>query len=160
MAREIERKYLIREDKNWRDIPGTVYRQGYLSTVKERTVRVRTIGQKGYLTIKGITVGATRLEFEYEIPVAEANEMLDTLCERPLIEKTRRIIEHAGFIWELDEFFGVNAGLVIAEVELESEDTIFEKPPWIAMEVTDDPRYFNANLVANPYSIWPEYKQH
>lgn len=160
MAREIERKYLIREDKNWRDIPGTVYRQGYLSTVKERTVRVRTIGQKGYLTIKGITVGATRLEFEYEIPVAEANEMLDTLCERPLIEKTRRIIEHAGFIWELDEFFGVNAGLVIAEVELESEDTIFEKPPWIAMEVTDDPRYFNANLVANPYSIWPENKQH
>ncbi|NCF70032.1 MAG: CYTH domain-containing protein, partial [Chloroflexi bacterium] len=139
---------------------GTVYRQGYLSTVKERTVRVRTIGQKGYLTIKGITVGATRLEFEYEIPVAEANEMLDTLCERPLIEKTRRIIEHAGFIWELDEFFGVNAGLVIAEVELESEDTIFEKPPWIAMEVTDDPRYFNANLVANPYSIWPENKQH
>jgi CYTH domain-containing protein len=160
MAREIERKYLIREDKNWRDIPGTVFRQGYLSTVKERTVRVRTIGQKGYLTIKGITVGATRLEFEYEIPVAEANEMLDTLCERPLIEKTRRIIEHAGFIWELDEFFGVNAGLVIAEVELESEDTIFEKPPWIAMEVTDDPRYFNANLVANPYSIWPENKQH
>ncbi len=160
MAREIERKYLIREDKNWRDIPGTVFRQGYLSTVKERTVRVRTIGQKGYLTIKGITVGATRLEFEYEIPVAEANEMLDTLCERPLIEKTRRIIEHAGFIWELDEFFGVNAGLVIAEVELESEDTIFEKPPWIAMEVTDDPRYFNANLVANPYNIWPENKQH
>jgi CYTH domain-containing protein len=160
MAREIERKYLIREDKNWRDIAGTVFRQGYLSTVKERTVRVRTIGQKGYLTIKGITVGATRLEFEYEIPVAEANEMLDTLCERPLIEKTRRIIEHAGFIWELDEFFGVNAGLVIAEVELESEDTIFEKPPWIAMEVTDDPRYFNANLVANPYSIWPENKQH
>ncbi|UCC50086.1 MAG: CYTH domain-containing protein [Anaerolineaceae bacterium] len=160
MAREIERKYLIREDKNWRDIPGAVYRQGYLSTVKERTVRVRTIGQKGYLTIKGITVGATRLEFEYEIPVAEANEMLDALCERPLIEKTRRKIEHDGLIWELDEFFGVNAGLVIAEVELESEDTIFEKPPWIAKEVTDDPRYFNANLVANPFSLWPENKQH
>lgn len=156
MAKEIERKYLIHEDRSWRDVAGTVYRQGYLSTVKERTVRVRTIGQKGYLTIKGVTVGATRLEFEYEIPVAEADEMLDGLCERPLIEKTRRKIEHDGLIWEIDEFFGENAGLILAEVELESEDETFSKPSWIAQEVTDDPRYFNANLVANPYSQWPE----
>ncbi len=120
MAKEIERKYLIHEDRSWRDVAGIVYRQGYLSTVKERTVRVRTIGQKGYLTIKGVTVGATRLEFEYEIPVAEADEMLDGLCERPLIEKTRRKIEHDGLIWEIDEFFGENAGLILAEVELES----------------------------------------
>ena len=156
MAKEIERKYLIHEDRSWRDVAGTVYRQGYLSTVKERTVRVRTIGQKGYLTIKGVTVGATRLEFEYEIPVAEADEMLDGLCERPLIEKTRRKIEHDGLIWEIDEFFGENAGLILAEVELESEDETFGRPSWIAQEVTDDPRYFNANLVANPYSQWPE----
>jgi CYTH domain-containing protein len=159
MAKEIERKYRVREDNAWRDVQGTIYRQGYLSTVKERTVRVRTIGQQGYLTIKGMTVGATRLEFEYKIPVADAEEMLDTLCERPLIEKTRRKIEFGGLVWELDEFSGVNAGLVIAEVELESEDKVFNKPPWIAEEVTDDPRYFNANLVAYPYSLWPENNQ-
>jgi CYTH domain-containing protein len=159
MAKEIERKYLIHEDKAWRDVKGTVYRQGYLSTIKERTVRVRTIGQKGYLTIKGITVGATRLEFEYEIPVGEADEMLDRLCERPIIEKTRRKIAFDGLIWEIDEFFGVNAGLVIAEVELESEDKAFNKPPWTGHEVSDDPRYYNANLVAYPYSQWLENSQ-
>jgi CYTH domain-containing protein len=154
MGKEIERKFLVKEDDAWRQVVGTVYRQGYLSTVKERTVRVRTIGNKGFLTIKGVTVGATRLEYEYEIPVGEAKELLDVLCERPLIEKTRRVIEFDGVLWELDEFFGENEGLVLAEVELEEEQQIFEKPAWIAQEVTDDARYFNANLVAHPYSQW------
>jgi adenylate cyclase len=154
MGKEIERKYLIHEDEAWRRIAGTVYRQGYLSTVKERTVRVRTIGDKGFLTIKGITVGATRLEYEYEIPVDEARELLDELCERPLIEKERRVLRFGGLTWEIDEFFGDNAGLILAEVELEEEDQRFAKPPWIGQEVTDDARYFNANLVSLPYSQW------
>jgi CYTH domain-containing protein len=154
MAKEIERKFLVKEDETWRSVSGKIYRQGYLSTVKERTVRIRTIDDKAYLTIKGITVGATRREYEYEIPVHEAKEMLDELCERPLIEKTRRIIEHEGLVWEVDEFFGENAGLILAEVELEDEDQDLAKPAWIGEEVTDDPRFFNANLVNNPYSKW------
>jgi len=158
MGKEIERKYLVHEDEAWRNVKGTVYRQGYLSTVKERTVRVRTIDQKGYLTVKGLSVGATRLEYEYEIPLDDANEMLDSLCERPLIEKTRRKIDHDDLTWELDEFFGDNAGLIMVEVELDAEDRVFNKPPWIGKEVTDDPRYFNANLVNYPYSQWPESK--
>jgi CYTH domain-containing protein len=156
MGKEIERKYLVHEDAAWRNAAGTVYRQGYLSTVKERTVRVRTIGDKAYLTIKGITVGATRLEYEYEIPVDEANELLDQLCERPLIEKKRRKLEFDGLTWEVDEFFGDNAGLILAEVELEDEEQNFARPAWIAQEVTDDARYFNANLVSYPYSQWKE----
>ena len=156
MGKEIERKYLVHEDEAWRSAAGTVYRQGYLSTVKERTVRVRTIGDKAYLTIKGITVGATRLEYEYEIPLDEANELLDQLCERPLIEKKRRKLEFDGLTWEVDEFFGDNAGLILAEVELEDEEQSFARPAWIAQEVTDDARYFNANLVSYPYFQWKE----
>ncbi len=156
MGKEIERKYLIHEDVGWRSIPGTVYRQGYLSTVKERSVRVRIVGEKGTLTIKGLTVGAARLEYEYEIPLAEANELLDELCEKPIIEKSRRKIEFDDLIWEIDEFFGVNAGLIVAEVELDDEDQSFAKPSWVAQEVTDDPRYYNANLVREPYCQWPE----
>ena len=154
MAKEIERKFLIASDA-WRGLaPGTTYRQGYLSTVKERTVRVRTIDDKGFLTIKGITVGATRAEYEYTIPAADATEMLDDLCERPIIEKVRYKIQFEGLIWEVDEFLGVNAGLTVAEVELTAEDQAFEKPAWIGDEVTGDPRYYNANLIANPYSTW------
>ena len=154
MGKEIERKYLIKDD-SWRECaPGTTYRQGYLSTVKERTVRVRTIDDKGFLTIKGITIGATRREYEYEIPTADANEMLDELCEKPIIEKTRFKIPHAGLTWEIDEFAGVNQGLIVAEVELESEDQNIDFPPWVGEEVSGDPRYFNSNLIANPYTNW------
>jgi len=154
MAKEIERKFLIAGDA-WRELAeGTTYRQGYLSTVKERTVRVRTIDDKGFLTIKGITVGATRAEYEYEIPATDANEMLDDLCEQPIIEKKRYKVPLDGFVWEIDEFGGVNDGLLVAEVELESEDQAFTKPDWIGEEVTGDPRYFNSNLIANPYSTW------
>ena len=154
MGKEIERKYLIDND-SWREgAYGTTYRQGYLSTVKERTVRVRTINEKGFLTIKGITIGATRMEFEYEIPAAEATEMLDELCEKPIIEKTRYKIPHAGLTWEVDEFAGVNQGLIVAEVELESEAQAIDLPPWAGKEVSGDPRYYNANLIAHPYTTW------
>ena len=154
MAEEIERKFLV-AGEDWRALSrGTRYRQGYLSTVKERTVRVRTVGDKGFLTIKGVTIGATRSEYEYEIPAADADEMLDDLCEKPIIEKNRYKILLDDVTWEVDEFLGVNDGLVVAEVELQSEDQSFPKPDWIGEEVTDDPRYFNANLVARPFSTW------
>lgn len=154
MGKEIEKKFLIAGDE-WRKLAeGVPYRQGYLSTVKERTVRVRTIGKTGYLTIKGLTVGATRLEYEYEISVSDSNEMLDDLCEKPIIEKNRYKVEFAGLIWEIDEFFGENEGLVYAEVELTSEDQEINKPVWIGDEVTGDPRFFNSNLIAHPYSKW------
>ncbi|MHC4179754.1 MAG: CYTH domain-containing protein [Planctomycetota bacterium] len=154
MGKEIERKFLV-SGEAWRALAeGVAYRQGYLSTVKERTVRVRTIGDKGFLTIKGITVGATRSEYEYPIPADDANQMLDDLCEKPIIEKRRYKIPQGGFTWEVDEFDGVNAGLIVAEVELESEDQAFEKPSWVGDEVSGDPRYFNANLIANPFTKW------
>lgn len=154
MGKEVERKFLVKGDM-WRALAtGTTYRQGYLSTVKERTVRVRTIDDKGFLTIKGITIGSTRAEYEYEIPVSDANEMLDTLCEQPIIEKTRYKIPWAGLVWEIDEFFGVNKGLIVAEVELESEDQEFATPEWVGKEIADDPRYFNSNLIAHPYTQW------
>jgi adenylate cyclase len=154
MGREIERKFLVKGDA-WRTLgKGTPYRQGYLNSVKERTVRIRTVGDKAFLTIKGLTVGATRMEYEYEIPVADCNTMLDALAERPLIEKKRYKVEFDGLTWEIDEFFGENAGLIVAEVELESEDQAFKKPDWVGDEVTDDPRYFNANLIKHPYSKW------
>ena len=154
MAQEIERKFLVNGNA-WRELAkGTVYRQGYLSTVKERTVRVRVVGDKGYLTVKGLTVGAKRTEYEYEIPVADADAMLNELCEKPLIEKTRHNIPFDGLIWEVDEFAGDNEGLVVAEVELSDEDQEIGLPDWIGEEVTDDPRYFNSNLVAYPYKSW------
>lgn len=154
MGIEIERKFLTSSD-DWRGVvEGVDYRQGYLSTLKERTVRVRTVGEQGYLTIKGVSIGASRAEYEYEIPVDDAHELLDELCERPLIEKRRHRIPFAGLIWEVDEFFGENHRLVLAEVELASEDQPFEIPPWIGEEVTGDPRYFNSNLVAHPFSTW------
>jgi CYTH domain-containing protein len=156
MPNEIERKFLV-NGAGWRSFgPGTRYRQGYLSTTPERSVRVRVGGDEGFLTIKGKTVGAIRAEYEYAIPVAEANELLDKLCKRPLIEKTRYRINHQGLTWEVDEFEGANAGLVIAEVELESEDQAVVFPDWVGEEVTGDPRYYNASLVANPFSEWGE----
>lgn len=154
MAKEIERKFLVKGDV-WRSLAeGTKYRQGYLSSAKERVVRVRTINDKGFLTIKGITVGATRSEFEYEIPLEDTDFMLDQLCEQYLIEKNRYKIKLDDLIWEVDEFFGRNDGLIVAEVELTSEDQEFEKPDWIGKEVTADPRYYNSNLVKDPFTEW------
>ena len=154
MGKEIERKFLVKND-DWRSQgDGKRYRQGYLSTVKERTVRVRTAGDKGFITVKGISVGASRSEYEYEIPAADANEMLDRLCERPLIEKVRYRVPHAGLVWEIDEFEGDNRGLIVAEVELKDEHQTVPLPGWVGEEVTGDPRYFNANLVAKPFTSW------
>lgn len=154
MPQEIERKFLVRNE-DW-CVPGTgiVYRQGYLCTVPERTVRVRLVRDQGFLTVKGVTVGAARAEYEYEIPAGEAAEMLDELCERPLIEKTRYRVEHHGMVWEIDRFAGDNAGLIIAEVELEEEDQVVVLPDWVGKEVTGDRRYYNANLITEPFSEW------
>ena len=154
MGREIERKFLVKGD-SWRVLAkGTACRQGYLNSAKERIVRIRTIGNKAFLTIKGPSVGATRSEYEYEIPLADCNAMLDTLAEKPIIEKKRYKVPFSGFTWEIDEFFGDNAGLIVAEVELESEGQILRKPEWAADEVTGDPRYFNSNLIRHPYARW------
>jgi len=156
MPREIERKFRVKGEA-WRSAgQGTLYRQGYLSTVPERTVRVRIAGQKGFLTVKGSNRGATRLEFEYEIPLADARRLLDELCERPLIEKTRYTIDFGGLTWEVDEFAGENAGLIIAEVEIGDEAQQIQLPEWVGEEVTGDPRYYNANLIRQPYSRWKE----
>jgi adenylate cyclase len=154
MAKEIERKYLIKEDA-WRGLAqGSAYRQGYIPTQDKVTVRVRIVGEKGYLTIKGPTIQYSRLEFEYSIPIKDAQEMLETLCERPFIEKIRYKIESGGLIWEIDEFEGVNKGLILAEVELGDENQEIELPTWIGQEVSHDSRYFNSNLVKHPFSKW------
>lgn len=155
MATEIERKFLLSND-SWRATAavGVLFRQGYLSTEPERTVRVRLEGALGKLTIKGKTVGCTRSEYEYAIPPDEAAELLDSLCLQPLIEKTRYRLEYAGQLWEVDEFHGINAGLLIAEIELAAADQDFVVPDWLGAEVTADPRYYNANLVKNPFTRW------
>ncbi|MED5613891.1 CYTH domain-containing protein [Janthinobacterium sp. P210005] len=154
MGIEIERKFLLAGDA-WRGLGQPVLlRQGYLSSARERVVRVRIEGGQAMLTIKGANVGATRGEWEYPIPLADAAELLDGLCEQPLIEKYRHRIEHAGMVWEIDEFLGANAGLVVAEIELASEDQPFEKPEWIGAEVSGDARYYNANLIRHPFSQW------
>jgi len=154
MGQEIERKFLVNGDA-WRGgARGVLYRQGYLSTHAERTVRVRVMGDRAALTVKGLTVGARRAEFEYDIPVDDATQMLDALCERPLIEKTRHTIAFAGHTWEVDEFHGENEGLIVAEVELLREDEEVALPPWIGAEVTADDRYKNSRLVSSPYKTW------
>ena len=154
MGKEIERKFKVNGSEYKSMADGIYIHQGFLSTEKERVVRVRIKGHQGFLTIKGITKGATRLEYEYEIPASEAKSLLKELCLKPTIEKYRYHITFQGFLWEVDEFMGENEGLIIAEIELEDEDQHFETPPWVGEEVTNDPRYFNSNLIANPYSSW------
>jgi adenylate cyclase len=153
MGQEIERKFLVTGD-GWREgAEGTLYRQGYLAKDADRTVRVRVAGAKAYLTIKGRSKGASRAEYEYEIPMQDAEELLD-LCEGPLVEKTRHKIQHAGHTWEVDVFHGDNEGLVMAEVELEREDAHVEMPGWAGKEVSGDPRYYNSSLSQKPYKTW------
>jgi adenylate cyclase len=154
MGVEIERKFLP-ADEGWKGLGQPVLmRQGYLTSDPVRTVRVRIEGERAVITIKSKSIGATRGEWEYEIPVADAAELLERLCEQPLVEKIRHRIDHAGHTWEVDEFLGENAGLVVAEIELGSEDELFEKPTWIGQEVTGDPRYYNSSLIRLPYSKW------
>ena len=154
MGVEIERKFLLAGDA-WRALGEPVLlRQGYLSLDPDRVVRVRTEGGAGTMTIKGRSSGATRGEWEYAIPVEEANELLDRLCHQPLIEKYRRRIAVGAHTWEVDEFLGENQGLLLAEIELKSENEHFDKPAWIGEEVTHDRRYFNSSLITLPYSKW------
>ncbi len=156
MAVEIERKFLVIGDA-WRSLAeGKVYRQGYISTAGLTTVRVRVVGDQGYLTLKGAVQGITRPEFEYPIPKADADAILSTLCDRPFIEKTRYRIKHGDLCWEVDEFVGENQGLMLAEVELSDAEQSVELPDWIGVEVSGDPRYFNSNLVQNPFSRWSD----
>jgi adenylate cyclase len=154
MGVEIERKFLVAGDA-WRALGTPVLlRQGYLSLDPDRTVRVRVEDGAGTMTIKGRSVGATRGEWEYPIPLADANELLDRLCQQPIIEKYRSRIAFGGNVWEVDEFLGANAGLVVAEIELASEEQAFDKPDWIAEDVTHDKRYFNSSLIRHPFSGW------
>lgn len=155
MAIEIERKYLVNKDKLKSALQdaGTQYRQGYLLTDPQKTIRVRIGGDKAFLTIKGISTGASRLEFEYEIPKADAQELLDKFCTA-VISKTRYEITFAGKLWEVDVFSGDNEGLIVAEIELESESEKFELPDWADKEVTGEEKYYNSNLSINPYKNW------
>ena len=152
MAKEIERKFLVKD--SWQpQSAGIKIAQGYLSTVPERTVRVRIKGDKGYLTIKGKNVGVIRAEYEYEIPRQDAEEMLQ-LAEQPILVKTRYLEQQGEFIWEVDVFAGENQGLVVAEIELPAEDAEFSRPAWLGQEVSGDVRYYNANLIKCPFSLW------
>ncbi len=154
MGIEIERKFLV-SGEGWRDAAtaSTRYSQGYLSRDPARTVRVRIAGDAAFLTIKGATQGATRAEFEYAVPLADAQQLL-ALCDGPVVEKIRHLCPHEGMTWEVDEFLGANAGLVVAEIELVSETQPFECPGWLGAEVTGDARYVNANLAVRPFSNW------
>jgi adenylate cyclase len=150
---EIERKFLL-AGEGWRALGSPVLlRQGYLSSHKERVVRVRIEGERAQLTIKGKSAGAARGEWEYPIPLFDASELLE-LCEQPIIEKTRTRVAFGAHVWEIDEFFGANQGLVVAEIELASEDEAFERPEWIGAEVTHDARYFNSSLIRHPFTQW------
>ncbi|MEK7952290.1 CYTH domain-containing protein [Luteolibacter soli] len=153
MADEIERKFLVSSDA-WRNgPPGVRICQGYLCRDKERTVRVRLAGEKAFLTIKGATSGISRKEFEYAIPPEEAQALLD-LCLPLPVDKIRHERKHGGHLWEVDEFLGPNAGLIVAEIELSDANESFERPDWLGREVSDEPRYFNANLAEHPWTEW------
>jgi adenylate cyclase len=152
MPTEIERKFLV-HGTLWRQGVPVHLCQGYLNRDKERTVRVRIAANHAYLTIKGLARGASRPEFEYEIPLQEGAALL-MLCDGPPLEKNRYTVQHAGASWEIDEFLGANAGLVIAEIELEDERQAFQRPSWLSTEVTADPRYYNSSLIAAPYGTW------
>ena len=154
MGVEIERKFKVADDFRPTGV-GIPMAQGYLSRDPKRTVRIRIAGMQGYLTIKGETNGAARLEYEYEIPAEEARELL-ALCEQPLVEKTRYRETVAGHVWEVDVFHGANAGLVVAEIELASEAEDFPLPTWAGAEVTGEKRYYNAALIAHPYNMWSD----
>ena len=150
---EIERKYLVVNEHYKNGIPIRIS-QGYICSEENRVVRVRIKGKRAYITIKNATIGFARNEYEYEIPVADAEAMLQNTCQQPIIDKTRYVVEHGGFKWEVDEFHGDNEGLVVAEIELEDKDEVFALPDFVGEEVTGDARYYNACLFKNPYKNW------
>lgn len=155
MGMEIERKFLLKKEwkKQVQHCRPAIIRQGYLAAEAERTVRVRIKDQEGYLTIKGKSKGMSRAEYEYEIPLGDAEHLL-LLCKEPLIEKNRYTLKVEGQCWELDEFFGDNTGLFLAEAELESEEQPLRIPDWVGIEVTHDKRYYNSRLSEKPYKHW------
>ena len=155
MALEIEHKFLLAND-DWRnEVKKSVYyKQGYLSSSPLSSVRIRISDTQAWLNIKSATIGSYRQEFEYEIPLADANTILDELCLKPLIEKTRYFIEHDAHLWEIDEFTGENTGLIVAEIELTEIGEAFTRPHWLGKEVTYDSRYYNNCLTKNPYKNW------
>ncbi|MCK7540705.1 MAG: CYTH domain-containing protein [Marinilabiliales bacterium] len=155
MAQEIERKFLVKGEFKQQSIKATRITQGYLSSVPERTVRVRIKGDKGYITIKGIgsASGASRYEWEKEIPVSEVEQLL-SICEPGVIDKTRYLVKSGEHTFEVDEFYGENEGLVVAEIELASEGEAFTKPEWLGAEVTGETKYYNSMLMKNPFKSW------
>jgi len=156
MALEIERKYLVTDTAFLDGLTGVYFKQGYISAGEGTTVRVRIEGERAVITLKGMSKGVTRSEYEYEIPFADAEGMLEEFCLGPFIEKTRYTITWRGRAWEVDLFAGENKGLVVAEIELQSEEEAIEKPPWLGKEVSGDPRYYNGSLVNNPFGGWSE----
>lgn len=155
MAKEIERKYLLKND-SWRQevVNSEHYVQAYLANNKQCSVRIRICDDKADLNIKGMTIGVVRDEYEYTIPIEDARTMVETICLKPYIEKTRHFVQHAGKTWEIDEFEKENQGLIVAEVELEDTREEIQLPAWIGEEVTEDPKYYNVCLIQHPYSDW------
>ncbi len=157
MAIEIEHKFLLATDDWRKHVSHSVkYRQGYLSSQATSSIRVRISDDHAWLNIKTATIGTHRHEYEYEIPMIDANEILNNICRKPLIEKTRHFVTDDGHLWEIDEFEGDNQGLIVAEIELDETGQSFSKPPWLGEEVTGDLRYYNNNLAIHSYSEWRE----
>ncbi len=157
MPQEIERKYLLSSNA-WKALSHQSIRmhQGYLCNNSQSSVRIRIENQAANINIKSMTVGISRAEYEYSIPVEEAKELLDTLCKKPQVQKTRYLVSHSGKLWEIDEFKGDNKGLIVAEIELESEDEVIELPEWVGKEVSHHERYYNMRLAEYPYSQWSD----
>ncbi|MCF8235364.1 MAG: CYTH domain-containing protein [Bacteroidales bacterium] len=156
MPKEIERKFLVRSKTYRKNAKKHYIKQAFLSRAKKRVVRIRILDDDGFLTIKGISKGSVRREYEYRIPRQEAEEMISNLCKKPIIEKYRYVLEYKGHVWEVDEFMGENEGLILAEIELDRPEQEFEKPSWLGEEVTEDNRYFNSNLSKYPYKNWTD----
>jgi len=154
MGKEIERKFLINLSELGNLEDGIPIKQAYISTTDNTVVRIRLTGNSAFITLKGENRGATRSEYEYAIPADDAKEIISELCSGPLIEKTRYKVFHSGHTWEIDIFHGNNDGLIVAEVELEDENENIEIPNWVTAEVTDDAKYYNLNLLKNPYCKW------
>lgn len=155
MASEVERKFLVSDDSWQAGVTSSQrMRQGYLPGMETASVRLRISGDRAHLNIKSATLAVSRLEYDYPVPLADAEEMLERLCQRPFIDKTRHHVPHGGHLWEVDVFHGDNAGLVVAEIELASPDEPFVRPPWLGEEVSHDPRYYNVCLVTHPYKDW------
>jgi len=157
MAKEIERKFLLKSDTWCDEVDSSCrYAQGYMSSSEKVSIRIRISDEKAYLNFKSATLGISRTEYEYEVPLADADDMLANFCEGPLIEKVRYFVKRGDHTWEIDVFEGDNTGLVVAEIELQTEDESFDVPDWIGAEVSDDPRYYNVCLVTHPYCQWTD----